>query len=227
MSNIAEKTQGIGKVFGNITLPECATVTLDTVSNPKSITVDFGATPCLCDQWDGLYRQGIIKATWTGGFKDAGTVITTVTSNYYRGVSANEMDKYEINKTTTNMGLNQNNNPSFHVAGTVNITYFTGETANWNIDKIREWTQGVNTPDINDDVFLITGTVTGTNRNSIAVTSTTTTPLMRNSCNWFVSGVVEITRGNLPTMTVDFGNGNCDDQATVTVNGQTKTITLK
>src|ERR1041385_1271514 len=55
IGNIDQKLEGPGNVFGNIILPACATVTIDTLSDPKSITVDFGSTPCLCDQWDGLY----------------------------------------------------------------------------------------------------------------------------------------------------------------------------
>src|SRR5689334_10453690 len=41
-------------------LPACATVTIDTVSNPHSIVINFGTTPCLCDQWDNRYREGIV-----------------------------------------------------------------------------------------------------------------------------------------------------------------------
>ena len=226
IGNIGGKLEG-GGIFGNITLPPCATVTLDTISSPKSIVVDFGTSPCLCDQWDGRYRQGVVKATWTGAYRDPGTVITITTTDYYRGDVADQMNKYDVNRTVTNMGLDANGNLQFHLVGVVNVTYYTGETANWNVDKLKEWTQGESTPDPNDDVFVITGSVTGTNRNGIPVTATITTPIVRNSCQWYVSGIVEITRGALPKIVLDYGNGNCDDQATITVNGQTKTITLK
>src|SRR5690242_9396509 len=34
-------------------LPPCAVVTVDTpVNGTKSITIDFGSTPCLCFNWD-------------------------------------------------------------------------------------------------------------------------------------------------------------------------------
>lgn len=227
LSSIGQKLEGGGKIFGNVTLPECATVTVDTVSNPKSITVDFGSTPCLCDQWDGLYRQGVVKATWTGPYKESGTVINITTTDYYRGIAPDQMDRYDVNRTVTNMGDNANGNLQFHIVSTVNVYYFDGQTANWSADKIKEWTQGESTPDLNDDVFVITGTVTGTNRNGVPVSATITTPITKNACQWYVSGVVEITRGNFPTITLDYGNGNCDNLATLTVNGHTKTITLK
>ncbi len=226
MSSIGQKTEGPGGVFGNITLPACATVTIDTISNPKSITVDFGSSPCLCDQWDNLYRQGVIKATWTGAYRDPGTVITIVTTNFYRGIATDQMDKYDVNRTVTNMGPNANGNLQFHIVTTINVSYFDGTTSNWSADKMREWIQGESTKDISDDVFVITGSVSGTNRNGIPVSATITTPLTKNACTWFVSGVVEITRGTMPTITLDYGNGNCDNLATITVNGHTKTITL-
>jgi len=178
IGNVAGKLEG-GGVFGNITLPECATVTIDTVSSPKSIIVDFGTSPCLCDQWDGRYRQGMVKATWTGAYRDPGTVITITTTDYFRGDAADQMDKLDINRTVTNMGPAANGNLQFHLVGVVNVTYYTGETANWNVDKIKEWTQGASTVDPNDDVLVITGTVTGTNRNGIPVSATITTPLVK------------------------------------------------
>lgn len=227
LSDVAQKLDGAGKIFGNVTLPECAVVTVDTISNPKSITVNFGSTPCLCDEWDGMYRQGVVKATWTGNYKETGTVITITTTDYYRGITADQMDKIEATKVVTNIGPNANGNFQFHIVATIKIYYFTGETSDWNVDKIKEWSEGQFTADINDDVFVITGTVNGTNRNGLPVSGTITTPIVKNSCDWYVSGVMEITRGNFPQITLDYGNGTCDDQATVTVNGNTKTITLK
>jgi hypothetical protein len=228
MSNLGAKLEGPGGgIFGNITLPACATVVVDTVSATKSITIDFGSTPCLCDQWDGLYRQGVIQATWTGGFKDPGTVISVATTNFYRGVAVDQMDKYDIHKTVTNMGPNNAAHLEYHQVATINITFSTGETSSWNIDKTKEWVEGESTSDMSDDVFSITGGGSGTNRNGVAVTELITTPITKTACQWYVSGVAEITRGNLPTITLDYGNGSCDNSATLSVNGQTKTIVLQ
>jgi hypothetical protein len=43
----------------------------------------------------------------------------------------------------------------------------------------------------------------------------------------FVSGIFNHTPENKPTRTIDFGDGACDDIATVTVNGKTYTVTLR
>jgi hypothetical protein len=51
------------------------------------------------------------------------------------------------------------------------------------------------------------------------------------SCRWFDKGVLTLTRNNGSSRTVDFGDGTCDDQATITVTGRrgrtiTRNITL-
>ena len=42
----------------------------------------------------------------------------------------------------------------------------------------------------------------------------------------FTAGVLEHTPGGKATRYIDYGNGSCDDQATVTINGHVYTITL-
>ncbi|MFI5135193.1 MAG: hypothetical protein ACHQD9_05035, partial [Chitinophagales bacterium] len=91
-------------------LPACATVTIDTTDSQRTITIDFGSTPCLCDTWDGRYRQGKIIATWSGMYRDSGTVITIVTQDYFQGATATQMNQFDYSKTVMNMGHNGNGN---------------------------------------------------------------------------------------------------------------------
>lgn len=53
-------------------------------------------------------------------------------------------------------------------------------------------------------------------------------PIIRKfTCAWRVKGEITFTRNsNTKTAVLDYGDGSCDDQATVTVNGKTHTITL-
>src|SRR5262245_8939329 len=51
----------------------CTTVTVDTVASPHVITIDFGATNCMC--LDTRKRRGKIIATYTGRYRDAGMVV--------------------------------------------------------------------------------------------------------------------------------------------------------
>jgi hypothetical protein len=54
-----------------------------------------------------------------------------------------------------------------------------------------------------------------------------TAPLIsKMTCEHFVSGIVDITPAAEPIRTLNYGNGECDDKATVTVSGITFEITL-
>ena len=208
-------------------LPSCATVTYDTLSTPKSVTVDFGSTPCLSD-WDSKYRTGIIKITWTGPMKEPGTVKTITTDNYFVGSVAEQLDKLELTKTITNMGLNSNGNLVFAISvPNATLTLFEGGTVTWTAAHEREWTVGFSTPDPNDDVFMITGGSSGTDRNGLPFTVEITEPLMKDACPWIVSGLKSIKHGDLPDRIIDYGNGDCDDIAIVKVNGEERTIHLQ
>jgi hypothetical protein len=91
-------------------------------------------------------------------------------------------------------------------------------------------------PTPRDDVYKIyDGTATGkVRRGNLLVRweSTITEPLIRRvSCRWIVKGVIKTVRANLPANShwvsfLNFGNGDCDNQATLTVNGHTFQITL-
>ena len=204
-------------------LPPCASVLVDTMSSPKTITIDFGTAGCLCDDWDNKTRKGKIIASWTGKYRDAGTVIQVQTQDYY--VNGN---KHEFNKTVTNDGFNT----AGHLSYTVNIslakiTYTDGTTLQWTSTRTREWVEGEPTLTPYDDVYEISGSANGTARNGDSFSVNITNPLeVALSCLWVRSGTMVITPENKPARTLDFGNGGCDDDATVEINGTTYNINL-
>lgn len=201
-------------------LPSCASVTLDTIAH--NITVNFGTTNCLCSDWDGKYRRGIIQIHYTGHYSDSGTVIHITTQDYF--VNDNE---YTFDKTVTNMGHNSLGQPYFniHVATSTVVTP-TGQIT-WTSDRVRTWTSGSTTTTPYDDVYEITGTASGTSRNGTDFTIIITSPLVKEiGCRWITQGNMEIAPQGLATRFVDFGSGNCDSEAKVTVNGVTFTINL-
>jgi len=206
-------------------LPECATVTIDTVSTPKKITIAFDSTGagCLCSDWDGKYRKGKIVATWSGRYRDAGTVITINTENYY--VNNN---KHEYSKTVTNAGENASGHLTYNVSiNLCKITFTDGSVFNMTSQRTREWMQGQNTLTPYDDVYDITGTASGTARGGNAFTVNITNPLeVALACKWIRKGTVVISPEGKASRTVDYGNGSCDSQATVEINGTTYNITL-
>lgn len=229
VDNIADEAATQGEVSyktddANSLLSGCATVTRDTVSLPHVTTIDFGTG---CTGVDGRTRKGKIIVTYDGPYRKASTTVTITFDNYF--VNDNQV-------TGTKTIVNNGPNASGHLTFTVNVTgqvllANNGGTISWTANRTREWIAGENTPQRDDDVFSITGSASGTCASGDQFTSNIITPLVRNlspGCRrHFVSGVTEMQRTGKPTRTIDFGNGACDDQATVTVNGNTKTITLR
>ncbi len=212
-------------------LPSCAEVFLDTIpdtiTGEKSITIVFDTTTtagCLCSGWDNKLRKGIIKATWTGPYRQAGTVITITTQNYY--VNG---DKFDYVKTVTNNGLNGANHYTYDINVTVaNILFTDGTTMSWTSHRNREWTDGQGTLTPLDDEYSITGTAEGTSRAGVHFTASITNPLIISvGCPYIKQGTIDITPDGKPVRTLDFGTGACDSQATVEINGVVFNIVLQ
>lgn len=199
----------------------CATVTRDTIAVPHTITIDFGPTNCLGN--DGRYRRGIVNVTYTGAYRAPGTIITITPQNYY--VNDNQINGF---RTITNEGPDNNGNYVFNIVvnGEI-IKANNGGTVTWNAQKTRTWISGYNTPEWSDDVYLVTGHVDGVSATGKNYHAETLTPLRRQmDCKWFTEGKLQIQVNTRPVRVVDFGSSNCDNQATVTINGSTRTITL-
>lgn len=211
------KSMEVNRLF----LSECATVTLDTNIVPRTLTIDFGDVNCLCN--DGKYRRGKIIITFTGRYFEPGTVITHSFDNYFvndRSVAGS--------KVVTNMGENENGNLYF----TIEVTGIIqkpdgGGTFSWNSSRVREWIQGSDTHNRWDDIYLVTGTANGTRPNGLTWEQEIITPLrVELACRFIVSGTVEMRPQDRPVRLLDYGNGDCDNIATVTINGETYTIHL-
>lgn len=202
----------------------CAVITLNPDSTgafPKTLTIDFGTG---CTGADGKVRKGKIIATLTGKYREAGTVITINPQDYYVGEW-----KVAGTKTVTNKGENASGNINYDIA-VENASVTNGEkTISWESSRNREWIEGRSTPlNIFDDVYLITGSGSGTGGNGNDYTVTITNPLrIKVGCRHIMSGTFELAIEDFPVRKVDYGAGDCDDKATVTIKDKTQEITLK
>lgn len=228
VSNIGDEAYEMGssnlksgdgdKIF----LSPCATVTLDTTVSPRVLTIDFGEENCLCN--DGRYRRGKILISFTGRYKKPGSVITTGFDNYF--VNDNQVDG---TKVVTNMGKNDDNQPYFSVIVT-GVIYLKndGGTISWNATKTRTWIEGYFTKFIRDDVYLIEGEAEGIRPSGLTWEREIINPLRKElNCKWIVSGTIELRPQDKPVRLLDYGDGSCDNVATVIIDGVTYTITLK
>jgi hypothetical protein len=204
----------------------CATVTvnpaLPSTVFPKTLTIDFGTTNVTCS--DGRTRRGKIIATFTGKYRDSATVITVNLNNYF-------VNDYAVQgtKTITNKGRNSSGNLWYTISvQNASVTTPQNKTVSWQSTRQREWIAGESTL-INpfDDVYLITGSASGTGTAGNAFSVTITQALrVEIGCRWIVSGKATLQPANLAARFIDFGSGTCDDQASVTINGNTYNFTM-
>lgn len=200
---------------------DCATITIDTTVMPRVMTIDFGEENCLCP--DGKNRRGQIIVTFNGRFHQPGTVITQTFNNYH--VNDNHIQGSRVRE---NLGLNEDGHPHFicEVDGSVTLAE-NGTVISRVASHMRTWIEGFGTPTWVDDVHLIEGEALTENSNGFSSSRTILLPLRRElSCHHFVSGTVEIERTGRPLAILDYGDGECDNIATVTIGDNTFTIRL-
>jgi hypothetical protein len=201
----------------------CATVTKDTISFPRTITVDFGNTNCACK--DGKDRRGKIVISYTGAYKDSGTVRSISFVDYF--VNDNHVRGY---KTVANNGTNQAGNIYYTIDTKDSIDKANnGGTVTWQSIRQREYIAGANTAQWNDDKYSITGSATGIRANSFNWSMTITQPIIvDHSCVYRITqGRMEVQPQGKALRTLDYGNGACDNDATVTINNKTINIKFK
>jgi len=79
-----------------------------------------------------------------------------------------------------------------------------------------------------DDQYYIRGSANGTGFEGTAFSVNITTRLwVALDCAYIKEGVFELTPTGKPTRVFDYGNGTCDDDATLTVNNTTFPIKLR
>ncbi|HAN38344.1 MAG TPA: hypothetical protein DCQ29_05530 [Chitinophagaceae bacterium] len=208
----------------------CFTVTVTPQAPnvyPRTVTINFGTG---CRGMDGRVRRGKIITVYTGSLRVPNSEATTTFENYF-------VDSVRVEGTHRFKNVSTSNNRSFRtVVLNGRLTAPNGNYTAWNREKTWVQTEGNGTPNLPaDDVFSITGSANGTvvrGANSTQWRSEIVQPLIRRfTCRWLVRGqnrVVRNSGSNTYTALLDFGNGTCDNQATLTVNGGTpRTITLR
>lgn len=203
-------------------LPDCAEVTHDP--DAQTITIDFGDG---CETRGGKLISGSIFVTYTARKFLPGSIITSEFQDFYV-----DRKKIEGKRTSENISESLEANPSFHVmleGG--KITFEDGTFATKEADKTTVWIREANP--LNDEFHILDGSTTnGVNKAGTTYsTLVTSTIVYKNICKLEgihapVAGVKEITLGDA-TGTIDFGDGECDNLATVTRGDVTETIELR
>jgi len=201
---------------------------------PARVILDFGAG---CIGRDGHHRSGKIITTYTNRLVIPGAVATTTFDNFkFDGIKVegtHEITNLSIPVSVTNPILVHKWKVAVEGA---KLTKPNGNYTEWNSTKYIAQVEGMLTPFIPlDDFYKIEGNANGkVKRDNIIVAwraEITEALVKKFSCRWIVKGKIKVVRQTLSNTSpwvalLDYGNGNCDNKALVTINGVTHEITL-
>jgi|TARA_B110000261_G_C13073865_1_gene353264 hypothetical protein len=177
---------------------------------PKEITIDYGMG---ITGPDGKTRQGKIKVTI-----NSGTVLTENLQIVF--------EEYVSEGTEVYGAINfdySNDNSTISYAVSIAESGLTFKSANgtmkWFGDFNIHKADGGNTPNINDDIFKLSGTTNGVDISVTSYTvSTQTDHTIDFNCKSIITaGTSKITPNGKDEHTVDYGNGDCNANAIISL----------
>lgn len=201
----------------------CFTVTVTPRERgvfPKKVVLDFG-NGC---EVKGRVRKGKIITVYSGPLHRPGSKAVTEFDGY-------QVDNLQITgrheiQNTTEPGSNQRR--FTRTVTNAKVTEATtGVWRSWSGTTIMRQVEGNGTPFWPlDDVYQFIHTRRGESSKGISWTTETKEPLVKTfTCRWISKGILEITRNGKKGQ-LNFGDGTCDNEATLTVNGASKVIKL-
>nr|WP_294775447.1 hypothetical protein [uncultured Flavobacterium sp.] len=207
--------------FQTQALPPCATVDIQLTATTWTRTVTFDN----CTLPNGNVIDGTIIVSGSLNFDTPSHTISYSFVDFHHNdilIEGNRTIVRSFQSTATLAAAH----PVANMSIDMTLTFPNGNVYHREGNRVREMIEGFDTPMVwADNVFSISGSWTTTFPAGTR-TSTITTPLrVEADCPHIVSGVVT-TVGTNNTATLDYGNGDCDNQATLTINGTTTTITL-
>ncbi len=193
----------------------CATVTVTPLSGfPKNIVIDFGTG---CTSANGVFRKGKINVVLSDSLRKSGSTAVMTFDNYYVNTFKKEGTVTWTNTSTPGTKSWQRKVENGKITA-ANGNY-------WLHSGIKDVVQtaGVSTPaNLLDDEFSITGNHTVTNAAGKTRTSTivSTNPLHKKTiCTNIDKGTVNV-QGPNHFAIIDFGDGTCDNLATISIDGR-------
>lgn len=223
-----------GREMGTDSLPSCTKVSISFLNAPArfpvKIVIDFGVNGCLGR--DGHMRYGKIITEYTGALIEPGNSATTVFDGF-KFDSISVQGKHKITNTTAA----GNNQRQFTIEVTdAKLTKPNGNYSLWSNQRVITQVEGNGTPLFpRDDIFKITGSAYGQVKHGDSIygwRSEITEPLIKKfTCRWISKGIIKVRRETLSSnsqwvATLDYGAGDCDSLATLTINGVSNQIQL-
>lgn len=215
-------------------LPPCVKITTELINGSWIRTVDFGTTGCTLP--NGNILKGKIIISFVNDFTLKEIVITHTLDGFYHNDK-----KIEGTQTITRILKSTELLADIHPVNTLTlklkITSKEGKVYERTGTRVREMVGGFGTVGTwEDNVYL----VWGYSQSKLANGTTHNTKIEANPLRFVatcklpfpIKGTINHIKtnaenGNIIESTLDFGDGNCDAIATLTVNGISKVIELK
>ena len=221
-----------GRIDNTSLVPPCLSVTIAQQTPdpfPLTITFDFGSTGCAAN--DGHWRKGKIVIDYSNRLLVPGASASVRFEDF-------QIDSIAIANSTTYTIANTGtqDNLQFTVEANAKLAKPNGNYSEWYSHKTISRTEGNLTSTPLDDVLKIEGNASGkVRRNDLIVAwkAEITEPFIKRfTCRWISRGVIKTGRENLASNSqwfgvLDYGYGDCDNRATLTINGIKYEITLR
>lgn len=221
-----------GRTSGSITIQDhrfdCDGIIVTVEPDPSStaelpigvLTIDFGTSGC--SDLKGNIRKGKLIFTYHGKrFMPESTVITTTENYFINGV------KLEGTRTLTNQSTSTSDAPRFNVVlANGKATFADGLTATRQSNITWQWNRAENRMEDNlqiESTSTASGTTRGGREYSVMLLEDV---IYKRHCGIAVDGIKKYTIDGEKEITIDFGDGTCDQTFTVTKDGVTRTISL-
>ena len=204
-------------------LSDCVTINREFADDSRTITIDFGEENC--EGADGKFRRGKIIIERTGFYFWSDVTATYSFEDYF-------VDDNQLTGTKTYTGSfndDRTYSSTFITNGSVILADGSG-TITWYSERNRLISEGADTWGFADNRVEVTGFSSGVTADGTTFESVITEALIRiyaEGCfRFYVAGVVEINKADGTVISIDYGDGTCDNLAAVTIDGVTEIIEL-
>ncbi len=224
VENVFNTETNIGnKSFSNVKTPECATITSEVTDEKKTVTIDFGDN---CELPNGEVISGRIQMSFSLKLDTESKIEISYSLDkiVYKDitVSGTATTIFSYNSDAGNTKFTTNSDFAF--------AWKDGLSATSKTNFATESFSGNSNPDTPPNLIfysLTTGSSLTQFSNGDRFAVEITTPLRdESSCQYTVSGVM-VTTENSAVITLNYGDGECDNIATQTdADGNETTIEL-
>lgn len=204
----------------------CAEISVfsgDTISYDDSLVIDYGNS--YCQGANDYSRKGKIIAGFNGKYNDSLTKITLFFENYHvQKISLSGLIAIKCNGTSNGLLSDSINTP--HLA--VN---YNGSNHLWNAAYLVKTISGDDSgfPDIGDDLYEISGSVSGTDGSQGNQNYSVEIVIPLNyqiGCRNIKKGLSELSYPDKSIRAIEYGPGSCDNTVEVTVDGKDYNVSI-